>query len=148
MAAVIERHTIIVAMLVVVAKAIAAFLVCATIWADGATLYGHPVPGDPYLAFILGFAYVLVFIIACFYERARAKGERLWSESVRRHDDSPSLSGMNTFKSSKYFGYIDPKEESRTHDVIKMCFGNLRIVIYGYPLSFCVGLFAFEPYLF
>lgn len=92
-----ERHTIIVAMLVVVAKAIAAFLVCATILADGATLYGHPVPGDPYLAFILGFAYVLVFIIACFYERARAKGERLWSEYVRRHDDSPSLSGMNTF---------------------------------------------------
>lgn len=39
-----ERHTIIVAMLVVVAKAIAAFLVCATILADGATLYGHPVP--------------------------------------------------------------------------------------------------------
>lgn len=143
-----ERHTIIVAMLVVVAKAIAAFLVCATIWADGATLYGHPVPGDPYLAFILGFAYVLVFIIACFYERARAKGERLWSEYVRRHDDSPSLSGMNTFKSAKYFGYIDPKEESRTHDVIKMCFGTLRIVLYGYPLRFCVGLFAFDPYLF
>ena len=44
-----ERHTIIVAMLVVAAKAIAAFLVCATIWADGATLYGEPDPGDDYL---------------------------------------------------------------------------------------------------
>ena len=32
-------------MLVVVAKAIAAFLVCATIWADGATLNGEPVLG-------------------------------------------------------------------------------------------------------
>lgn len=143
-----ERHTIIVAMLVVVAKAIAAFLVCATIWADGATLTGGPVPGDPYLAFILGFAYVLVFIIACFYERARAKAERLWNEYVRCHDGSPSLSGMNIFKSAKYFGYIDPKEESRSHDVFKMCFGTLRIVLYGYPLRFCVGLLAFDPYLF
>ena len=143
-----ERHTIIVAMLVVFAKAIAAFLVCATIWADGATLNGEPVLGDHYLAFILGFAYVLVFIIACFYESARAKGERLWNEYVLRHDGSPSLGGMNTFKSAKYFGYIDPKEESRTHDVIKMCFGTLRIVLYGYPLRFCVGLLAFDPYLF
>lgn len=143
-----ERHTIIVAMLVVVAKAIAAFLVCATIWADGATLYGHPVPGDPYLAFILGFAYVLVFIIACFYESARAKAERLWSEYVRRHDDSLALSGMNIFKSARYFGYIDPKEESRSHDVFKMCFDTLRIVLYGYPLRFCAGLLAFDPYLF
>lgn len=143
-----ERHTIIVAMLVVVAKAIAAFLVCATIWADVGTLNGEPVLGDHYLAFILGFAYVLVFIIACFYESARAKAERLWNEYVLRHDGSPSLSGMNTFKSAKYFGYIDPKEESRTHDVIKMCFGTLRIVLYGYPLRFCVGLLAFDPYLF
>lgn len=143
-----ERHTIIVAILVVFAKAIAAFLVCATIWADGATLYGHPVPGDPYFAFVLGFAYVLVFIIACCYESARAKGERLWSEYVRRHDDSLTLSGMNIFKSAKYFGYIDPKEESRSHDVFKMCFDTLRIVLYGYPLRFCVGLLAFDPYLF
>ena len=143
-----ERHTIIVAMLVVVAKAIAAFLVCATIWADGATLNGAPVPGDPYLASVLGVAYVSVFIIACFYERARAKGERLWNEYVRRHDDSLALSGMNIFKSAKYFGYIDPKEESRSHDVFKMCFGTLRIVLYGYPLRFCAGLLAFDPYLF
>lgn len=143
-----ERHTIIVAMLVVVAKAIAAFLVCATIWADGATLYGHPVPGDPYLAFILGFAYVLVFIIACFYESARAKAERLWSEYVRRHDGSPVMRGMNLFKSAKYFGYIDPREESRSHDVFKMCFETLRIVLYGYPLRFCAGLLAFDPHLF
>lgn len=143
-----ERHTIIVAMLVVVAKAIAAFLVCATIWADGATLYGGPVPGDHYLAFILGFAYVLVFIIACFYESARAKAERLWSEYVRRHDGSPVLRGMNLFKSAKYFGYIDPREESRSHDVFKMCFETLRIVLYGYPLRFCAGLLAFDPHLF
>lgn len=89
-----ERHTIIVAMLVVVANVITAFLVCATIWADGATLHGEPDLGDYYLAFILGFAYVLVFIIACFYESARAKAERLWSECVRRHDGSPVLRGM------------------------------------------------------
>ena len=143
-----ERHTIIVAMLVVVAKAIAAFLVCATIWADGATLNGEPVLGDHYLAFILGFAYVLVFIIACFYESARAKAERHWSEYVRRHDGSPVLRGMNLFKSAKYFGYIDSREESRSHDVFKMCFETLRIVLYGYPLRFCVGLLAFDPYLF
>lgn len=143
-----ERHTIIVAMLVVVAKAIAAFLVCATIWADGATLHGEPDPGDHYLAFILGFAYVLVFIIAYFYESARAKGERLWNEYVQRHDGSSSLSGMNIFKSAKYFGYIDPKEESRSHDVFKMCFETLRIVLYGYPLRFCAGLLAFDPHLF
>ena len=143
-----ERHTIIVAMLVVAAKAITAFLVCATIWADGATLYGGPVPGDHYLAFILGFAYVLVFIIACFYESARAKAERLWNEYVRRHDGSSSLSGMNIFKSAKYFGYIDPKEESRSHGVFKMCFDTLRIVLYGYPLRFCAGLLAFDPHLF
>lgn len=142
-----ERHTIIVAMLVVVAKAIAAFLVCATIWADGHTFSGNVVSGDHYLASVLGVAYVLVFIIAYFYERARAKGERLWDEYVRRHDDSLNLSGMNTFKSAKYFGYIDPKEESRTHDVFKMCFGTLRIVLYGYPLRFCAGLLAFDPYL-
>lgn len=143
-----ERHTIIVAMFVVVAKAIAAFLVCATIWADGATLNGEPVLGDHYLAFILGFAYVLVFIIACFYESARAKAERYWSEYVRRHDGSPVLRGMNLFKSAKYFGYIDPREESRSHDVFKMCFETLRIVLYGYPLRFCAGLLAFDPYLF
>ena len=143
-----ERHTIIVAMLVVVAKAIAAFLVCATIWADVGTFNGEPILGDHYLAFILGFAYVLVFFIACFYERARAKGERLWSEYVRRHDDSLALSGMNIFKSARYFGYIDPKEESRSHDVFKMCFDTLRIVLYGYPLRFCAGLLAFDPYLF
>lgn len=142
-----ERHTIIVAMLVVLAKAIAAFLVCATIWADGHTFSGNVVSGDHYLASVLGVAYVLVFIIAYFYERARAKGERLWDEYVRRHDDSLNLSGMNTFKSAKYFGYIDPKEESRTHDVFKMCFGTLRIVLYGYPLRFCAGLLAFDPYL-
>lgn len=53
---------------------------------------------------------------------------------------------MNTFKSAKYFGYIDPEEESRTHDVFKMCFGALRIVLYGYPLRFCAGLLAFDPY--
>lgn len=143
-----ERHTIIVAMLVVAAKAIAAFLVCATIWADGTTLYGEPDPGDDYLAFILGFAYVLVFIIACFYESARAKGEQLWSEYVRRHDDSLALSGMNILKSAKFFGYIDPKEESYSHDVFKMCFDTLVIVLYGYPLRFCAGLLAFDPYLF
>ena len=143
-----ERHTIIVAMLVVAAKAIAAFLVCATIWADGATLYGEPDPGDDYLAFILGFAYALVFIIACFYESARATGEQLWSEYVRRHDGSPVLRGMNLFRSAKYFGYIDPREESRSHDVFKMCFETLRIVLYGYPLRFCAGLLAFDPYLF
>lgn len=143
-----ERHTIIVAMLVVAAKAIAAFLVCATIWADGATLHGEPDLGDHYLAFILGFAYVLVFIIACFYENARAKAERLWSEYVRRHDGSPVLRGMNLFKSAKCFGYIDPREESRSHDVFKMCFETLRIVLYGYPLRFCAGLLAFDPYLF
>ncbi len=143
-----ERHTIIVAMLVVVAKAIAAFLVCATIWADVGTLNGEPVLGDHYLAFILGFAYVLVFIIACFYESARAKAERLWSEYVRRHDGSPVLRGMNLFKSAKYFGYIDPREESRSHDVFKMCFETLRIVLSGYPLRFCAGLLAFDPYLF
>lgn len=143
-----ERHTIIVAMLVVAAKAIAAFLVCATIWADGATLYGEPDPGDDYLAFILGFAYVLVFIIACFYESARAKGEQLWSEYVRRHDDSLALSGMNILKSAKFFGYIDPKEESNSHDVFKVCFDTLVIVLYGYPLRFCAGLLAFDPYLF
>lgn len=143
-----ERHTIIVAMLVVAAKAIAAFLVCATIWADGATLYGEPDPGDDYLAFILGFAYALVFIIACFYESAGATGEQLWSVYVRRHDGSPVLRGMNLFRSAKYFGYIDPREESRSHDVFKMCFETLRIVLYGYPLRFCAGLLAFDPYLF
>mgnify|MGYP004594589153 FL=1 len=143
-----ERHTIIVTMLVVAAKAIAAFLVCATIWADGATLYGEPDPGDDYLAFILGFAYALVFIIACFYESAGATGEQLWSVYVRRHDGSPVLRGMNLFRSAKYFGYIDPREESRSHDVFKMCFETLRIVLYGYPLRFCAGLLAFDPYLF
>lgn len=134
-------------MLVVAAKAIAAFLVCATIWADGTTLYGEPDPGDDYLAFILGFAYVLVFIIACFYESARTKGEQFWSEYVRRHDGSPVLRGMNPFRSAKYFGYVDPREESRSHDVFKMCFETLRIVLYGYPLRFCAGLLAFDPYL-
>ena len=143
-----ERHTIIVAMLVVAAKAIAAFLVCATIWADGATLYGESDPGDDYLAFILGFAYALVFIIACFYESAGATGEQLRSVYVRRHDGSPVLRGMNLFRSAKYFGYIDPREESRSHDVFKMCFETLRIVLYGYPLRFCAGLLAFDPYLF
>lgn len=143
-----ERHTIIVAMLVVAAKAIAAFLVCATIWADGATLYGESDPGDDYLAFILGFAYALVFIIACFYESAGATGEQLRSVYVRRHDGSPVLRGMNLFRSAKYFGYIDPREESRAHDVFKMCFETLRIVLYGYPLRFCAGLLAFDPYLF
>ena len=55
---------------------------------------------------------------------------------------------MNLFKSAKYFGYIDSREESRSHDVFKMCFETLRIVLYGYPLRFCVGLLAFDPYLF